>query len=118
MKDIKDILHKKLLITEKLIINKNIKINKYTNLSDDEQNKIIDELCKYFQQGGTFGGNNYDNRLQIVDKFFHKDIAEYFRRLFLWEDMAEFMNIDKKDFIEYVKNYKDEIYKEIKDFVL
>lgn len=112
MKNIKDI------IIEKLIINKNTKINKQTNLSDDEQNKIIDELCMYFQQGGTFGGNEYDNRLQIVDKFFHKDIAEYFRRLFLWEDMGEFMNIDKKDFIEYVKNYKDDLYEKIKDFVL
>lgn len=111
MKDIKDI------IIEKLIINKHTKV-KHTNLSDDEQNKIIDELCKYFQQGGSFGGNKYDNRLQIVDKFFHKDIAEYFRRLFLWEDMAEFMNIDKKDFIEYVKNYKDDLYEKIKDFVL
>lgn len=112
MKDIKDI------IIEKLIINKNTKINKHTNLSDEEQNKVIDELCMYFQKGGSFSGNEYDTRLQIVDKFFHKDIAEYFRRLFLWEDMAEFMNIDKKDLIEYVKNYKEEIYEQIKDFVL
>ena len=118
MKDIKDILHKKLLITEKLIINKNIKINKHTNLSNDEQNKIIDELCKYFQQSGTFGGNNYDNRLQIVDKFFHKDIAEYFRRLFLWEDMAEYIGIDKDDFKTYIKDNKEELYEQIKDFVL
>jgi len=112
MKDIKDI------IIEKLIINKNIKINKHTNLSEQEQNKIIDELCMYFQKGGSFGGNEYETRLQIVDKFFHKDISEYFRRLFLWEDMAEFMNIDKKDFIDYIKNYKEEIYEQIKDFVL
>lgn len=112
MKDIKD------TIIEKLIINKNTKINKHTNLSDDEQNKVIDELCIYFQKGGSFGGDKYDTRLQIVDKFFHKDIAEYFRRLFLWEDMAEFMNIDKKDFIDYVKNYKEELYKQIKDFIL
>jgi len=112
MKDIKDI------IIEKLIINKNTKINKQTNLSDDEQNKIIDELCMYFQASGTFDGNEYDTRLQIVDKFFHKDIAEYFRRLFLWEDMAEFMNVDKKDLIDYVKNYKEELYEQIKDFVL
>ena len=112
MKDIKDI------ITEKLIINKNIKINKQTNLSEQEQNKVIDELCMYFQKGGSFAGNKYDTRLQIVDKFFHKNIAEYFRRLFLWEDMSEFMNIDKKDLMEYVKNYKEELYEQIKDFVL
>ncbi len=112
MKDIKNI------IIEKLIINKNIKINKHTNLSEQEQNKIIDELCMYFQKGGSFGGNKYETRLQIVDKFFHKDISEYFRRLFLWEDMSEFMNIDKNDFIDYVKTYKEEIYEQIKDFVL
>jgi len=103
-------------INEKLKINSKTKISNY--LSKEKEEQIIDELCRYFQASGSFGGNKYDNRLQIVDKFFHKDIAEYFRRLFLWEDMAEFMNIDKKDFIEYVKNYKDEIYKEIKDFVL
>ena len=112
MKDIKDI------IIEKLIINKNIKINKHTNLSDDEQNKIIDELCMYFQQSGSFGGDKYDTRLQIVDKFFHKDIAEYFRRLFLWEDMAEYIGIDKDDFKTYIKDNKEEIYEQIKDFVL
>ena len=84
MKDLKD------TILEKFVINKHTKV-KYTNLSDDKQNKIIDELCMYFQKSGSFGGNKYDNRLQIVDKFFHKDITEYFRRLFLWEDMAEFM---------------------------
>lgn len=118
MKDIKDILKENLEINEKLIINKNTKINKNTNLSDDEQNKIIDELCMYFQTGSSFDGNKYKNRLQIVNKFFHKDIAEYFRRLFLWEYMAESMNIDKKDLIEYVKNYKDDLYEKIKDFVL
>lgn len=112
MKDLKDI------IIEKLIINKNTKINKQTNLSDNEQNKIIDELCMYFQKRGTIGGNKYDNKLQIVDKFFHKDIAEYFRRSGLWEDMAEYIGIDKDDFKTYIKDNKEELYEQIKDFVL
>ena len=103
-------------ITEKLKVNSKTKISNY--LSKEKEEQIIDELCMYFQKGGSFGGDEYDTRLQIVDKFFHKDIAEYFRRLFLWEDMAEFMNIDKKDFMEYVKNYKDDLYEKIKDFVL
>jgi hypothetical protein len=104
-------------IIEKLIINKNTKVY-ITKLSQQEQDKIIDELCQYFQCGSSFGGKEYDNRLQIVEKFFHNDIGEYFRRLMLWEDMAEFMNINKNDFKEYVKHNKEELYQTIKDFVL
>ena len=105
-------------INEKLKINKDMKSNTTEIFSKEIQNKILDELCMYFQKGGSFKGDEYSTRLQIVDKFFHKDISEYFRRLFLWEDMAEFMDVDKKDLIEYVKTYKEDLYKEIKDFVL
>ena len=105
-------------IAEKLKINKDMKSNTTEIFSKEIRDKILDELCIYFQGGGSFGGDEYSTRLQIVDKFFHKDIAEYFRRLFLWEDLAELMNVDKKDFMEYVKTYKDDLYEKIKDFVL
>jgi len=105
-------------INEKLKINKDIKSNTTEIFSKEIRDKILDELCMYFQKGGSFGGNQYSTRLQIVDKFFHKDISEYFRRLFLWEDMAEFMDVDKKDLIEYIKKHKEEIYEQVKDFVL
>jgi len=104
-------------ITEKFKINSK-NVNKQDKLSDEEKDKIIDKLCRYFQGSGSFGGEEYDTRLLIVDKFFHKDIAEYFRRLFLWEDMAEYIDISKTDFMTYVKDNRKELYDEINDFVL
>ena len=36
----------------------------------------------------------------------------------LWEDMAEYIGIDKDDFKTYIKDNKEELYEQIKDFVL
>ena len=84
MKNLKDI------ILEKLVINKHTKVY-ITKLSDREQNKIIDELSQYFQGSGSYHGKEYENRLQIVDKFFDNDIYEYINKYDIWEDFAEWI---------------------------
>ncbi len=107
MKNLKDI------ILEKLVINKHTKVY-ITKLSDREQNKIIDELSQYFQGSGSYHGKEYENRLQIVDKFFDNDIYEYINKYDIWEDFAEWMHIDDaEEFKNYIKHNKEELYQTI-----
>lgn len=94
---------------------KNIK--KY-NLSQEDRDKIIDKLCVYFQGGGSYQNKEYSTRLQIVDNFFDKDIYEFFDKLDLWDDMADYINIDCGELAYYIEMNKEELYQEIKDFVL
>ena len=107
MKNLKDI------ILEKLITNKNTKVY-ITKLSEKEQNKIIDELSQYFQGGGSYQGKEYENRLQILEKFFDNDIYKFIDQYDIWEDFAEWMHIDDaEEFKNYIKYYKEELYQTI-----
>lgn len=100
-------------IIEKLIINKHTKVYT-TKLSQREQDKIVNELCQYFQGGGTYQGKEYENRLQILEKFFDNDIYKFIDQYDIWEDFAEWMNIDDvKEFKNYIKYNKEELYQTI-----
>ena len=111
-------------IIEKLKINSKSKIYSY-DFSQEIQDLISDELCRYFQASCSFKGNHYDNKLEIIDKFYHYNICEFFDDLDLWEDIYTYIlyNI-KNDSIKFndLKNYiyvnKIQLYKDIKDFVL
>ena len=106
-------------IDEKLTINSKSKIHNETQLSKDEENKIIDELCKYFQICGSYQGNDYQTRLDIVDKHFNKDICKFINQYDIWEDLAIWIGIeDKEKFRNYITDNKEQLYKDIKDFVL
>ena len=95
---------------------KNIK--KY-NLSQEDKDKIIEQLCRYFQGAGSYQSKEYSTRLQIVDKFFDKDIYEFFNQYDIWEDWTEYLDIkNEKDLKNYIEMNKEELYQEIKDFVL
>ena len=104
---------------EKLKINSKSKIHNETQLSKDEENKIIDELCKYFQIRGSYQGNDYQTRLDIVDKHFNKDICKFINQYDIWEDLAIWIGIeDKEKFRNYITDNKEQLYNDIKDFVL
>lgn len=106
-------------IIEKLKINSKSKIHNEIQLSKDEENKIIDELCKYFQIRGSYQGNDYQTRLDIVDKHFNKDICKFIDQYDIWEDLAIWIGIENEEkFRNYIADNKEQLYKEIKDFVL
>ena len=103
-------------ILEKFKLNsKNIR--KY-NLSQEDKDKVIDKLCIYFQGGGLYGNKEYETRLGIVEKNFDNDIYKFFDKLDLWDDMSDYIGIDCKELTNYIEMNKEELYQEIKDFVL
>ena len=105
-------------ITEKFKINSKTVDHIQDNLSDEDKDRIIDKLCIYFQGGGFYNGKQFNTRLSIVEEYFDNDIYAFFDKLDLWEDMAEYMDISKIDFMTYVKANRKELYDEINDFVL
>ena len=112
-------------IREKLKINSKSKINNETQLSKNEENKIIDELCKYFQSSASYADHEYKTRLDIVDKHFNKDICKFFDHYDMWEDITIWINVNDKinqsdvdKLRDYIEKNNDELYQEIKDFVL
>ena len=110
-------------IIEKLKINSKSKVNDKINLSKETEDQILTNLCYYFDINAEFKNIEYDNRLDIVTKHFNKDICKFFDAADLWDDIHDFMicnnvkiNID--DFKEYIENNKEQLYNDIKDFVL
>ena len=113
------------VIIEKLKINSKSKINNEVGLTKSEEDKIIMELCKYFQSSASYGGYEYKTRLDIVDKHFNKDICKFFDHYDIWEDITIWINandeINQSDvdkLRDYIEKNNDELYQEIKDFVL
>lgn len=112
-------------IREKLKINSKSKIHNETQLSKNEENKIIDELCKYFQSSASYGGHEYKTRLDIVDKHFNKDICKFFDQYDMWEDITIWINVNdeiNQSDVDKLRNYiadnKEQLYNDIKDFIL
>lgn len=110
-------------IFEKLKLSKDI-TEPYMKLSEYEKETITDKLCQYFQGRGYIYNKLYNTKLEILDKFFHSNICEYFDKADLWEDMADFLSTSKIQHLDlevlrnYIETYHDEIYKEIDEFVL
>lgn len=103
-------------ITEKFKLNsKNIYKD---NLSQENKDKISDKLCVYFQGGGFYNGKQFNTRLSIVNKFFDNDIYKFFDKLDLWDDLADYIKIDCGELAYYIEMNREELYDEIKDFVL
>ena len=116
-----NIIMKKLqtVIREKLKVNSKSKIHNETQLSKNEEDKIINELCKYFQVCGSYQDIDYKTRLDIVDKHFNKDIYKFIDSYDIWEDLSIWMGIeDEEKFRNYIEDNKEQLYQEIKNFVL
>ena len=81
MKNLKETLYKKLLIKEKLIINKNTKINEYHPKDKDELQDIINKLIK--ERGNEANLNDIDtSEITDMSKLFYcskfnGDISEW-----------------------------------------
>lgn len=108
-------------IQEKLKITKDTKINS-NEFSQDIQDQISDQLCIYFQASCQFGGNRYDNKLEIIDRYYNNSICKFFNKIDLWEDVYKYIfkdnSIEFEDFKQYIKDNEEQLYKNIKDFVL
>lgn len=114
-------------ILEKLNINSKSKIHNDYNLSEKIQNKISDKLCQYFQSSCYYKGKRYDNKLEIIDKFYNNDICKFFDDLDMWDDIYHYIDsyvdtnlkkISNEIFKKYIQDNKKQLYQEIKDFVL
>ena len=107
-------------ITEKLKVNSKTKITGYSDkLSKEKKEQIIDELCKYFQDSRTHKGIYYDTGLEVLEKFFNNWISDFLDyNQGYYEKLAELVNVDVNELAKYIEDNNDEIYKEIKDFVL
>ena len=110
-------------IDEKLIINSKTKLhNDINNLSNKEKDIILQELCRYFQESYSYKGIKYDNKLILLNKFFDNNIYDLFSKLDVLEDFCDYVNlrfdIDQDTLYEYIEANNDELYKDIKDFVL
>lgn len=110
-------------IDEKLTINSKTKLhNDINNLSNKEKDIILQELCKYFQESCSYKGTKYDNKLIILNKFFDNNIYTLLSKLGVLEDFCDYVNlrfdIDQDILYEYIEANNDELYKDIKDFVL
>jgi len=107
-------------IIEKLKINSNTKISSYSGkLPKEKEDKIIDELCRYFQDKREYKGKEYDTGLEVLEKYFDNlisDFLDYYKGDY--QKLAEIVDADVHDVAMFVCAYNDEIYKEIKDFVL
>lgn len=110
-------------IIEKLKINSKSKINNdIKQLFNKEKDIILQELCRYFQESCFYKGTKYDNKLIILNKFFDNNIYNLFSKLDVLEDFCDYVNlrfnIDQDTLYEYIETNNDELYKDIKDFVL
>lgn len=116
---------KSFLMLEKLKINSKSKINNEVGFTKKEEDNIIMNLCKYFQSSASYDGHEYKTRLDIVDKHFNKDICKFFDHYDFWEDITMWINVDDEinqndvdKLRDYIEENNDELYQEIKDFVL
>lgn len=110
-------------IIEKFKINsKTVKqlIYKDSDLSQETQDKIIDELCQYFQNGYKYEykGVKYKNGLELIEKKFNNQICSLLDRTSAYKKLSDKIGISVEEFVKYVEDNNDKLYKEIKDFVL
>ena len=109
------------IIQEKLKINSKSKINNSHSIKFNQETKdqIVDELCRYFQHSRTYKGIHYDTGLEVLEKFFNNLISDFLDyNQGDYEYLAELVGVDVNDLAKYIDENNDELYKEIKDFVL
>lgn len=102
-------------LIEKLIINKNIEIK---SLSQKEKDKISEVLCKYFQGKLEYKNIKYKPGLDLLEQKFNNQICNLLDRLGDYPKLYNKVGIKYQEFVDYINEYNDELYKEIKDFVL
>ena len=102
-------------ITEKLIINKN---TKFDYLSQKEQDKISEVLCRYFQGTLEYKNVKYKPGLDLLEQKFNNKICDVLDRLGDYPKLYNEVGIKYQEFVDYIEAYNDKLYKEIKDFVL
>ena len=108
-------------ITEKLKINSKSKIGNShsTRFNQETEDKIIDELCKYFQDSITYKGIHYDTGLEVLERFFNDWISDFLDyNQGDYEKLAELVGVDVNDLAKYIEENNDELYQEIEEFVL
>ena len=108
-------------IIEKLKVNSKTKIGNSHDIrfNQETEEKIIDELCRYFQYPITHKGIYYDTRLEVLERFFNDLISDFLDyNQGDYEKLAEFIGIDVNDLATYIEENNDELYKEIEGFVL
>lgn len=108
-------------INEKLKINSKTKISSYSSkLTKKQEEQIIDSLCRYFQQITYYNGSKYDTGLEVLEKYFNCIISNFldYYPIYDCDKLAKSVNISVDELLKYIDNNNDEIYKEIKDFVL
>ena len=106
-------------ITEKLKVNSKTKIGNSYNFNQETKEKIIDDLCRYFQRPRTHKGIHYDTGLEVLERFFNcwiSDFLDYNQGDY--EKLAELVSVDVNDLAKYIEENNDELYKEIEEFVL
>jgi len=108
------------VIREKLKVNSKTKISGYSGqLSKEKEDQIIDELCRYFQDKREYKGKEYNTGLEVLEKYFGNlisDFLDYYQGDY--KKLAELVDVDVNIVARFICAYNDEIYKEIKDFVL
>ena len=108
-------------ITEKLKVNSKTKIGNSNNtkFNQETEEKIIDELCRYFQHPRTHKGIHYDTGLEVLERFFNDWISDFLDyNQGDYEELAELVGVDVNDLAKYIEENNDELYKEIEGFVL
>ena len=105
-------------IIERLRLSKNDKDKVYNELTQDQKDKISYKLCLCFQGIGTYQDKE-DIFLNILEKHFNNDILEFFEYYdSVYENIIKDLNINRDELNEYIIRYNDELYKDIKEFVL
>lgn len=106
-------------IIEKLKINSKTKVFSYSGkLSKEKEEQIINELCRYFQDRRKYKGVEYNTGLEVLDKYFDGFICHFLDHYQDYDKLAEIVDANVHDVAEFIISCNDEIYKEIKDFVL
>jgi len=106
-------------ITEKFKINsKTVKNNHDLDLPSEIKDKISDELCGYFQGELEYKGIKYKPGLKLLDEKFNKQICDLLDKMGDHLILCLKIGIKYKQFVDYVQENNDELYKEINDFVL
>ena len=109
------------VIREKLKVNSKTKIGNLnsTRFNQEIEEKIIDELCRYFQRPRFNKGIYYDTGLEVLERFFNGWISDFLDyNQGDYEELAELVGVDVNDLAKYIEENNDELYKEIEGFVL
>lgn len=109
-------------IIEKLKINSKTKIAKHSfKLSKKQEEQIIKELCEICQYATYYKDIKYNTGLEVLEKFFNNyicDFLDYYQAYAALLESDELTGVNINDLAMYIEDNNNELYKEIKDFVL